>query len=59
MTLDKRSMNALAYLAHLLVAKKQVLNQWARGLYYKKFYGRTLWIFVISYSVCLWLAFPA
>jgi hypothetical protein len=24
------------------------------GLYYKTYYGRNLWIFVISYSVCLW-----
>jgi hypothetical protein len=30
-----------------------------KGQYYKAFYGRNLRIFVISYSVCPWQAFPA
>jgi hypothetical protein len=29
------------------------------GLYYKTFYGHNLQIFVISWSVCPWQAFPA
>jgi hypothetical protein len=31
----------------------------ARGLHYKTFYGRNLRIFIISWSVCPWQAFPA
>jgi len=29
------------------------------GLYHKTYYGRNLWISVISKSVCPWQAFPA
>ncbi len=29
-----------------------------RGMYYKTFYNHNLQIFVISYSVCPWQAFP-
>jgi hypothetical protein len=28
------------------------------GLYYITFYSHNLWIFIISWSVCLWKAFP-
>ncbi len=42
------------------------LGQWRRqcynfdswGLCYKTFYGRNLWVFVITSSVCPWQAFP-
>jgi hypothetical protein len=30
-----------------------------RGLYYKKIYGRSLLIFVLSWHVCPWQASPA
>ncbi len=38
---------------------KKFSNIGSWGLYYKTFYGRNLQIFVMSYSVCPWQAFPA
>ncbi len=38
---------------------KNVYNIGSWDLYYKTFYVRNLRIFVMSYSVCPWQAFPA
>ncbi len=43
-----------------LIYSENILKDWLHGgLYYKAFYGCNLRIFVISWSVCPWQAFPA
>jgi hypothetical protein len=46
-------MNKILYITQIKLVQS---NQ---GLYYKTFHGRKLRIYVISLSVCPWLAFPA
>jgi hypothetical protein len=40
------------YIVHLYIIYSLHITFYTWGLFYKTFYGRNLWIFVISQNVC-------
>ncbi len=55
--IDLKGMNTLVYYEKIVLAKLCEYAPW--GQYYKTFYNHLLQIFVISWSICFWEAFPA